>query len=304
MTGGMNESELRDGLRAAVAANPPPPSMSATTVLDAARQAHRRRRAAFGGAGAVAAVVAITVGATVALSSGGSGQVGAGGPTVERTEARPTATPGPDTETTWPTGPDGLPQQDRTATAGPRHDVGARLLDELVAVVPTGYTVPERTPEQSADGTGVLTPENDVWVRYHQAQFVDRVGGAEVWEYLASLAVSGAGGTGRLYSQVTTAGNTLPDDPCGLTTSLWGLAGECQVVDVGGQRIGVVVRATDPSRHEFDQWAAYRHPDGTVVHVAQSQRYRDTTAPPLPAPLFTVPQLAELAMADRFLGVG
>jgi len=305
----MNETELRDGLHEVIAASSPPPPMDAVAVLDAARRARIRRRAVWAGSGAAAGVVAIAVGTTVALSGGWTpsrltGPAGPGAPSVtgaskvpgQGTSAPPgtglpqgTGVPqGEDTKTPWPTGPDGSPQQDRTANAGPRNDTGARLLDELVAVVPPGYTVPQGEPG----------PNDDPWVRYHQAQFAERVDGVEVWEYLASLAVQQGGNAGRLFVEVHTPRNNLPADPCELARSLWGLGGDCELVDIGGTQVGVVVHATD-GRGEFDQWAAYRHADGTVVFVAQAQRYRGLTAG-LPQPLFTVQQLTELATADRF----
>ena len=73
-----------------------------------------------------------------------------------------------------PTGPDGLPQEDRTARAGPRYAQGALLLDRLLAGVPAGYTAEKTTP----GGTGEKTPGT------HQADFTGRVDGVEVWSYM------------------------------------------------------------------------------------------------------------------------
>jgi hypothetical protein len=312
----MNESELRDGLRTVIAGSTPPPSMDAQAALAAARQVHRRRRATLAGIGAVAAVVAIAVGGTVALSSGGGGSsvqdLNPGAPgdlpggSAGQPSALPTAgteqPPNGDTRQPWPTGPDGKPQQDRTAYAGPRHELGVTLLDELIAVVPAGYTVPDVTPTPPDDNIAPeeLNPSNDVWARYHQAQFVDRIGGQEAWEYLASVAVLQGGSAGQLFVQVHAAPNALPGQPCEAAVTLWGLGGQCQVHDVDGKQVGVVAKAGDPQREAFDQWASYRHPDGTVVFVAQAQKYRGTGVVPLPAPLFTVDQLARLATDERF----
>jgi len=288
----MNELELRDKLREVIATSEPPAAMNATAMLDTARAAHRRRRAALAGGGAAAAVVAIAVGATVALGPGLQ-QLPLGG-----------ALWGPNTAETkpaWPTGPDGQPQSDRTSYAGPHHDVGVRLLDELVAAVPQGYTVPQSAPDPLSTTAEPedLSPSNDPWIRYQQAQFADRVDGVEVWEYLASLAVHQGEDVGRLYVQVHTPRNDLPAEPCALAGTLWGLGSEgCEVVDVGGKAVGVVLQTTS-TRGEFDQWAAYRHTDDTVVIVAQAQRFRGASSG-LAQPLFTPQQLAELAVAERF----
>jgi hypothetical protein len=51
------------------------------------------------------------------------------------------------------------------------------------------------------------------------------------------------------------------------------MGGDCQVVTVGAVQVGVVVQPTGDDR--FDQWAAYRHPDGVVVFVAQSLKHDD-----------------------------
>ena len=293
----MNESELRDGLRRTIATADQPPSMNTDAALEAARAAHRRRRTTVAGMGAAAAVVAIAVGGTVALSGVDRLDLTPGGQGPLTT---PIATSPQEagTETVWPTGADGQPQQDRTASNGERFEQGARLLTELIGVVPAGYTVPERTPILTTpDSTEVLTPDTDPWSRYNQSQFSDRVGGVEVWEHLASLAVSDGPNTGRLYVEVHTPGNTLPADTCGMAVGLWGLGGDCQVVSAGGQQIGVVANTSD--RKEFDRWAAFRHADGTVVFVAQSTTFRGATAP-LSRSLFTDEQLAELAVAERF----
>ncbi|WP_243704919.1 hypothetical protein [Micromonospora sp. KC723] len=92
-------------------------------------------------------------------------------------------------------------------------------------------------------------------------------------------------------------GNELPTEPCAPAQRFWAMKGECQVVDAGARKVGVVVRPTDDDR--FDQWAAYRHPDGVVVFVAQSggSNGGPTELTKLP---FSVEQLAALATDDRF----
>ncbi|MEU9507096.1 hypothetical protein AB0D32_12535 [Micromonospora sp. NPDC048170] len=66
---------------------------------------------------------------------------------------------------------------------------------------------------------------------------------------------------------------------------------------VAAAQVGVVVR---PGRDDrFDQWAAYRHPDGVVVFVAQGANL-DDERPGLTTLPFSVQQLAALALNERF----
>jgi hypothetical protein len=194
---------------------------------------------------------------------------------------------GGDTKQPWPTGPDGKPQEDRTARAGDRYDKGVRLLERLVAAVPGGYTAPTDPTPNSNDGLGL---------RYHQAQFADRVNGTEVWEYMAIAAVAQGDGTGRVLAEVHTPGNTLPTNTCELARAFWGMDGNCQVVTVGTTLVGVARQPGGDSR--FDQWAAVRHPDGVVVFVAQSVRF-DDARPALAALPFSTEQLAALAADEQ-----
>lgn len=298
----MNEAELRDGLREVIAKTSQRSPMDVATMLDVARQARGRRRAIWAGIGAVAGVVLITVGATVALSGGWrtSEPAGPADPTTLVTStaaasATPTQTPEgtalpEDTETVWPTGPDGKPQQDRTAYAGPRFEEGARLLDRLVTLVPPGYTPGGNSATPGPSGApGQDTPP----ARYHQAQFAERVNGVEVWEYMATLEISQGSGTGRLLAEVHTPGNSLPTEPCALTQSLWRMGGQCQVLTAGGQPVGVVVAPTGDSR--FDQWAGFRQDDGTAVFIGQAKIvFGFGNRPGLATLPFTSQQLAEL----------
>jgi hypothetical protein len=288
----MDERELQAVLGTVVATSAAPPPMSATAVLEAGRRARRTRRVASAGAGSVVAATAVTV-AAVAFSGG------TGGPAVGTFGAPPvtpgavvsfSATAAPDTDASkpvWPTGPDGIPQSDRTAKAGPRYDQGVRLLTELVAAVPAGYTALD------GPGTDPVPP-----LRYQQAQFDDRVNGTDVWSYSANVAVAHGAGTGSLLAEVHTAGNTLPTEPCQLTWTLWGMQGDCQVVTVGTASVGVVVRSTGNDRR-YDRWAAYRHPDGVVVYIAEAKEF-DPSRPALSDLPFSAQQLAEFAVADRF----
>lgn len=303
----MNEHELRNALRGVMVASSPPPPMDTAAVVEAARRAHRRRRAVLAGTATALAVVVITVTAVVApgWSALRGGQLEPAGPPVSETPrptgtAEPFPTSGTLTETALPTGPDGKPQQDRTARAGPRHEQGARLLEALTAAMPAGYTVP---PEQPPPDPGWAGP-----LQFHQAQGGDGGTGTEIWEYLAHTPVAKDGGVGLLFAQVHTPGHALPVELCAAAKTLWAgygpdgpidLGWQCQVVDVDSRQVGVI------SSHRgdmlrFDQWAVHRHPDGTVVFVAQAQELRGTGLPPLAGQPVTLEQLARLAIDPRF----
>ncbi|MFJ6198706.1 hypothetical protein [Micromonospora sp. NPDC092111] len=278
----MNGEELRDTLHSEMAATSPPPSLSATAMLSTARRARIRRRTIGACAGSAATVLAV-VGIATAITPGAGGYQPAG--------PAPQVTPHPsakDTAQPWPTGPDGHPQEDRTARAGSRYDQGVRLLDEITSVVPAGYTAPENRADQ---------PAGDMPLRSHQAQFEERVNGVDVWSYLSSATLAEGDRMGRLLVEVHTAGNQLPAEPCALARRFWGMQGECQLVTVGAAQVGVVVRPGLDDR--FDQWAAYRHPDGVVVFVAQGADLGDER-PSLTGLPFSVRQLASLAVDERF----
>jgi len=272
----MSEHELQEALRHTMAASTPPPPMSATTALTTARRARLYRRAAWLSSGAAAATVLVVAGVVFA---GGPGFLpdrwSPGGP-------GPSVGEGTNTERPWPTGPDGQPQQDRTATAGFRYDQGVKLYDAIVDSLAAGYSV-------STDA------DPDSLLRYHQASFTDWVDGAESWEYLASVAVAKDGKVGRLLASVQTSPNTLPTEPCALALSFWGMSGDCEVVSVGAAQVGVVT--SDDNR--LEQWAACRHPDGVVVFVAQA-RHVDEARPPLTELPLSTADLAGLAVNDRF----
>jgi hypothetical protein len=284
----MNEDELRDGLRHAIATSEVPPPMSPEAAVDAGRAAHRRRRTTVAAVGAAAAVVAIAVGATLVLPGGGQDATAGGqAPT-------PTA-PATDTKPVMPTGTDGSPQSDRTAVSGPRLAAGVQVLEGLVDAVPAGYEVPTVTPPQPSGDPSTYTPDIDPWSRTSQSQFMDRVGGVEVWEYLGSLMVSQGPADGRLVAQVLTPGNDVPHDLC--TYRLWNSdpAG-CRPVAVTG---GTAVVVDGGPGADIDQWAAVRHADGTVVVIGQGRQFPGTSQP-LPQLVFTAQQLAELTVDPRF----
>ncbi|MET8262179.1 hypothetical protein [Micromonospora sp. NPDC005205] len=273
----MNEQELREGLRSEMAETTPPPPLSTTAALGAARRTHFRRRALLASLGSAAVVLAVTGFAAVATPDGHIYQPAGQGPLASQ-----------DTKEPWPTGPDGQPQEDRTARAGSKYDQGVHLLTEAVSVIPSGYSTPDDPPGQSAE---------ERTLRTHQAQFEDKVDGVDVWSYSSSVAVAQGEGTGRVIVEVHAAGNPLPTEPCDLAQKFWGMKGECQVETVGAVRVGVVVRPSSDDR--LDQWSAYRHPDGVVVFVAQAARL-DESRPGLTKLPFSVPQLAALAADERF----
>ncbi|WP_406072293.1 hypothetical protein [Micromonospora sp. NBC_01638] len=276
----MNEEELREGLRSEMASTIPPPPLSTQATLGAARRAHFRRRTLGAVLGSAAVVLAVTGFAAVATPGGLVYQAGSG----------PLATPDSsgDSKQPWPTGPDGRPQEDRTARAGSKYDQGLRLLNEVVSVVPAGYTMPEDPPNQPAEQRTLRT---------HQAQFEDRVNGVDMWSYLSSVAVAQGESAGRVIVEVHDAGNQLPTDPCALARSFWGMEGDCKVETVGAAQVGVVARPGNDDR--LDQWSAYRHPDGVVVFVAQGAKL-DVNRPALKQLPFSVQQLAALAVDKRF----
>lgn len=285
----MNEHDLKTALRGVMTTTPAPPSMSASAVLDVAKQAERRRRATLLGASSAAAVVLIAAGAIIVGSLNRPGTVGTGGPGVQPTGQPdvPTGTLAtPDTKTSWPDG-----QTDRTATQGPRADKGVRLLDMLTESVPADLRAP-------LDLKAAAGSQRHGDLRSHQAQFADEVAGKQIWEYMVSIPVGANGKWGHLLAEVHTAGNQVRGEGCDLTTKLWGMGGECELVTVGGKQVGVAIRPTGDNR--FDQWAAYRHPDGTVVFIAQAKTYDMTGLTPLTTLPFTPEQLATLAMDPKF----
>ena len=91
-------------------------------------------------------------------------------------------------------------------------------------------------------------------------------------------------------------GGYLYRTACKLATAY--LKGNCSVVDVDGKKVGVVT--TNAQRDGYDQWAFYRYGDGTLVVVAQAKKSDNLKLSPLPQPMFTTQQLAELATSPNF----
>ena len=286
----MNEIELRAAMRAATSVTPP--EMSSAEAVSTGRRAARRRTIVTSAAAAAAVagvmVAAVQVGVPFGSGNGSGDRVGAGAPPAPTVNAPLQSTPsGDSTKPVWPTDGNGQPQQDATARSGPRYEKGKALLDAVLAVVPGGWSKPDG---DTADGLPL---------RYHQAQ-ISTTTGAGPWEYEAYAAVGKGGKTGRLLAEVHTTGNSLPTEPCALARSFWGMQGTCEVRTVDGKKVGVVVKPTGDDR--FDQWAAYRYPDGTVVFVAQSRNASTVGATPsslgqLP---FSATQLAALTLSKSF----
>lgn len=82
--------------------------------------------------------------------------------------------------------------------SGMHYNQGRKLLDQVLAVVPDGWTTPTGT---SADGSPL---------RYHQAQVIGD-NGKPPWGYEAYAAVAKGGKVGRLLAEVEMAGNGLPE---------------------------------------------------------------------------------------------
>ncbi|MCC8245076.1 hypothetical protein [Saccharothrix luteola] len=311
----MNEHELKSALQEVMVASSPPPPMSPEVALDRGRRAQRRRQATWGGAVAGLAVVAIAVGAvllpTLTGDGGGVVQVAGGqpsesGPRVTPTDRPPSGAPSATvlppsdppsqasgSKTQWPDG-----QGDRTATSGPRADKGAGVLNGLASSLPPGVKAEDRTRIGFAE-YGPMT--------LHQAQFVEHAGDLQVWEYWAHtpVVITGEAGVGELSVEVETKGNTRLGDLVGCEAATRYPypveGGTCELVDVGGKKVGVVTGAVaDADRNTMDAAAFYRHPDGTLVTVAYSSEYRESGHPALSRPALTGAQLAAIAADPKF----
>ena len=284
----MNENDLREAMRASLTVGPPPPMESAAAVAAGRRAV--RRRTTLAGAGAAAVLVAVTALAVNPglrlVSGGGDGGAPWAGPGAPSAYPTPSGA-GDDTKPAWPTDGSGQPQEDATARSGERFEQGKKLLDELLAVVPDGWSKPDGT---TAD---------DNPLRSHQAA-VEGDNTGKTWGYLASAAVAKDGETGRLLAEVHTKDNGLPTEPCELARQFWGLGGDCELTTVGAAQVGLATAPSGDGR--IDQWAAYRHPDGIVVYLAQSRTASNGEGglKPLTDLPLTAAQLAALATDDRF----
>lgn len=273
----VHEQDFRQALRDTMAVVTTP-SMNENVVLDAARRATRRRRAMWASAASGLAVVALATG--VALAAPGGDRSG------PRVGAEVTSTTPPeDTEPDWPDG-----QTDATASSGPRYEQGVHLLDELLEAVPPGYDSPEYLAGQLPGARP----------RSHEAVWSDDGS----WDYTASIPLVRAGGFGSLSASVRTAVDPTDETPCALSLSVLNPVpvqpGEtdpntdesCTEVTVAGKQVGV---AAGPGT----MLVRHRHPDGTMVMVAQRALAPHYGQPGLTELPLTAEQLAELAAGPR-----
>lgn len=295
----MNEDELNKAFHDVIVRSTPPPSMDPGRALEEARRARTRRRAAWAGI-AVATLVVAGVGAGPALlahhNGKSAGQLVAGAPTPSSlvstpqqastpqngSTPRPASTITPSTRKSndpWPEG-----QSDRTATTGPRATRAVTLMNDLTAVVPQGFTTPDL---KFPDGRPM---------RWPQSQYASNDGEQDYWEYKASIPVQKGDRVGEVMVQSTTPDGKPAGDVCKLAQKFWGGTGTCSVMDVGGKKVGVV---TTNGRGSYDQWAAYRYDDGTVMYFAQTKKGVEGRSP-LTQPIFTPRQLAGLVVTPKF----
>ncbi|WP_329000179.1 hypothetical protein OHA18_37810 [Kribbella sp. NBC_00709] len=292
----MNEEDLNEALHDVMVRSSPPPSMDPAYALDQARRVRKRRRAAWAAASVVPLVVGIAAAPALVAHYAGSRSAGpmvAGGPsTTQSAPATPVATPSavstvtPTAPTTrksndpWPEG-----QVDRTATAGPRAVRAVTLMNKLSSSVPPGFSTPNL---KYPDGRSM---------RWPQAQYASNDGEQDYWEYMAVIPVQKDDRVGQLLVQSTTPDGKPAIDPCKLAKKFWGGTGTCAVMNVGGKKVGVL---TTNGHGSYDQWAAYRYDDGTVVYLAQTKKTDNPAVSPLKQPAFTSHQLAELVTSPKF----
>ncbi|GLZ38305.1 hypothetical protein [Actinokineospora sp. NBRC 105648] len=286
----MDEHEVRHALRGAMDGMATPPAMNSSAVLDAAKHDQRRRRATLAGLGSAAAVAAIAAGAVLLPGLGGTDS----GPAVaEGAVGTITTSPSATSRSTKPTKPTRtgttsgtMSPGGHTQSSGPQEDLAVRLTDTLLGSVPAGLTSPPGVMGESLQGPWAL--------RHHQATTGE---GGVGWEYQAHIPVgTGDGKWGRLSAEVHHGESAL--DGCALTQSYWGMGGTCSLVDVDGKKVGVVTKPGVDKR--LDQWAAYKHPDGTVVFLAQAKGYFAAQLPGIANEPFTVEQLARLTTEPKF----
>ncbi|ONI67076.1 hypothetical protein BWI15_28275 [Kribbella sp. ALI-6-A] len=275
----MKEEDLNEALRDVMVRSSPPPSMDPARALDQARRTRKRRRVAWAGVGVATLVAGVGVGPVLitnyvnqstdsAVASGTTQPVSSVAPTTTRKSGDP-----------WPEG-----QTDRTATAGPRADRSVTLMNDLSSAVPPGFSTPDlKYPDGRA-------------MRWPQTQYASSDGEQDYWEYRAIIPVQKDDRVGQLLAQSITPDGKPATDPCKLAQKFWGGAGSCSIVDVDGKKVGVV---TTKGRGDYDQLAAYRHGDGTVVYLAQAKKSDNPGRAPLRQPVFTTQQLAELVTSEE-----
>ncbi|MFS8104701.1 hypothetical protein LFM09_47130 [Lentzea alba] len=274
----MNEQDLKRAFEHVVVASSPPPSMDPGQALSVARKARSKRRSSIVGALVAVLVVGVGLGSAFALNPKG---------VTEYMMGASSSSSNSSWTGQWPDG-----QTDRTAKNGPQADRAQKLLDELKGVVPAGYDAPQlKYQEPEYSGGDMQRTQGQV--------SSNRGDSVEVWEYMAQTPVRKDGKVGWLLAEVSTPNPALPQDPCALAKTFWGMGGTCQVLDVKGLKVGVVQK-NGSDRDQFDKWATYKAQDGTVVTIAQDDAYAGGGYPGLDVPVFTEQQLAELATDPRF----
>jgi hypothetical protein len=284
----MNEEDLNEALHDVMTRSTPPPSMDPAPVLAQGRRARKRRRVAWAAAAVVPLAVGVGAGPSLIASYAShrsADQVASGGPSTNASDTsskQPVSTMAPSTRKTndpWPEG-----QTDRTATAGPRAARAVTLMDDLSSSVPPGFSTPDlKYPDGRA-------------MRWPQGQYASSDGEPDYWEYTAAIPVQKGDTVGVLRVQSTTPDGKPATDPCKLALQFWGGTGSCTIVDVGGKKVGVVTANKGSS---YDQWAAYRYDDGTVVYLAQAKQSDNAELSPLTQPVFTNRQLAEQVTSPK-----
>lgn len=282
----MNEEDLNKALHDVIVRSSPPPSMDPARALDQARRVRKRRRGVWAGVAVVTLTVGVGAGPALVANFTGSrsaGQMVAGGTSTTQPVPTPLSTATPTTRKSGDPWPEG--QVDRTATAGPRAARAVTLMHDLSSSVPPGFSTPDL---KYPDGRPM---------RWPQGQYASNNGEQDYWEYQAVIPVQKAARVGQLAVKSTTPDGKPAMDPCKLARKFSGGTGSCTIVDVGGKKVGVV---TTKGRGSYDQWAGYRHDDGTVVYLAQAKKSDDPGRSPLTQPVFTARQLAELVTSAKF----
>jgi hypothetical protein len=293
----MNEEDLKEAFHDVIVRSSPPSPMDPAHALAQGRRVRRRRTVVWAGAAAVTLTVGAVAGPTLITNladHGSIGQMVAGGtPSAPTTVSSGVPTPksgstvvpttAPSTRKTGDPWPEG--QVDRTATAGPRAVRAVTLMQDLSSAVPPGFSTPDlKYPDGRA-------------MRWPQSQYASSDGEQDYWEYMATIPVQKDNRVGRLLVLSVTPDGKPASSPCKLAQSFWVGTGTCALVDVGGKKVGVV---TGKGRGDYDQWAAYRHEDGTVVYLAQGKKTDDPERSPLTHPVFTAQQLAEQVTSAKF----
>jgi hypothetical protein len=262
----MDERELRAVMDRAVAVAPPP--MREESVLTAGRQALKRRRAMRASTWSAAMVAIVAVGVTVLV------------PSQRHDRDTPVAgqlTPAPDTATT---------------TAGSPQDRGVALAAALDALAPAGYGTPGDL--KGVDDYAARTLKN------HKVMQAGVVNGTQVWNYAAGTPLTKGDGVGELVATVYSPG-WATGEGCGLTSAAWDTThAQCNVVEVDGKKVAVA-DVTHPPQDGLspEQWAGYRHADGTVVFVMQTAKVARSGRPALASMPMTGQQLAAVAVDPR-----